>query len=409
MSKKIEELTPEQTERFPEFADKWLKIGLSTTPADRDVAEAALRRCYQIAGLDQPKQIIWTTSPLAGCVLVGILKNEKLMRKILASISTKATVTKVGDSVWDSVRASVGASVWDSVGASVRASVWASVWDSVWDSVRASVGDSVWDSVWDSVRASVGDSVRASVGASVWDSVGASVWDSVGASVRASVVDSVWDSVGDSYKENFNPYYRYLGQFDAGYLGWCDFFREVCNLVEQTEKAVPLSDLTKHSSWVYPYRNIAVLSEKPEIIKVNAAGKIHCDSGPCVRYRDGFSVYGLNGVRVTQEIVETPSDQLSAALILTEKNAEIRREIVRKIGTERLCRDLNAQSIDKEGTYELLLLDLKDGRHRPYLKMKNPSIDTWHVEGVHPDCKTVDQALAWRNGVDVYKSPEILT
>jgi hypothetical protein len=92
---------------------------------------------------------------------------------------------------WDSVGASVGASVWDSVGDSVRASVWASVGasvgdsvgDSVWASVWASVGDSVGDSVWDSV----GASVRASVGASVWDSVRASVWDSVRDSVRASV------------------------------------------------------------------------------------------------------------------------------------------------------------------------------------------------------------------------------
>ncbi len=83
------------------------------------------------------------------------------------------------------------ASVWDSVGASVRASVRASVWDSVGASVRASVRDSVRDSVGDSVRASVGDSVGASVRASVRDSVGDSVWDSVGDSVR----DSVWDSV----------------------------------------------------------------------------------------------------------------------------------------------------------------------------------------------------------------------
>jgi len=64
---------------------------------------------------------------------------------------------------WDSVRASVGASVWASVWDSVRASVGASVWASVWDSVWDSAGDRVWASVWDSVRANVGDSVRAYV------------------------------------------------------------------------------------------------------------------------------------------------------------------------------------------------------------------------------------------------------
>jgi len=100
---------------------------------------------------------------------------------------------------------------WDSVGASVRASVWDSVGASVWDSVGDSVGDSVWDSVWDSVRASVRDSVGgsvwdsvgASVRASVWDSVLASVWDSVLDSVRASVRDSVGDSVRDYVRASF--------------------------------------------------------------------------------------------------------------------------------------------------------------------------------------------------------------
>ncbi len=62
---------------------------------------------------------------------------------------------------WDSVLASVGASVWDSVWASVCDSVWASVWASVWDSVWASVRDLGWDSV----LASVGASVLASASA----------------------------------------------------------------------------------------------------------------------------------------------------------------------------------------------------------------------------------------------------
>ena len=88
---------------------------------------------------------------------------------------------------WDSVGASVGASVWASVWDSVRASVGASVWASVGDSVWDSVGDSVWDSVWDSVRDSVGDSVRGSVWASVGDSVGDSVWASIWASIWAYI------------------------------------------------------------------------------------------------------------------------------------------------------------------------------------------------------------------------------
>jgi hypothetical protein len=118
---------------------------------------------------------------------------------------------------------------WDSVRDSVRASVWASVGDSVWGSVRdsvwGSVGDSVGDSVWDSVRVSVGDSVEDSV----WDSVRTSVWGSVGDSVRASVGGSVgayisslfpgikkWNNMGNT--DGKNPFQPGIDLWLSGYI-----------------------------------------------------------------------------------------------------------------------------------------------------------------------------------------------
>src|SRR3990167_9655693 len=127
----ITELTTEQKSRFPEFVERWTKIGLSTEPADIANAEKGIQLIYQQANLKDPK-IVWRSSPLVSVLTCALIVDTK----------------------------------------SVRTSVWASVW--------ASVGDSVWASV----RASVGDSVRTSVGDSVWDSGGASLW--------ASVIASVW-------------------------------------------------------------------------------------------------------------------------------------------------------------------------------------------------------------------------
>ena len=153
---RIEHLTDEQRACFPEFVDKWTRIGLSTEPADRPRAEAAILAMYKQAGLPKP-EIVWCGSPVGNALARA--------------------------SVWDSVGASVRASVGDSVRASVGDSVGDSVRASVWDSVRGSVWGSVWASVWDSVRGSVWGSVWARVGASVRDSV----WGRVGASVRDSV------------------------------------------------------------------------------------------------------------------------------------------------------------------------------------------------------------------------------
>ena len=85
----------------------------------------------------------------------------------------------------------------------------------------------------------------------------------------------------------------------------------------------------------------------------------------------------------------------------------MRREIIRRIGIERICIDLKAEIIDKRGLtwysddvpegYELLLLNLGDGRRRPFLKMLNPSVpNCWHIEGVHPACRTIQDALNFR-------------
>ena len=119
----------------------------------------------------------------------------------------------------------------------------------------------------------------------------------------------------------------------------------------------------------------------------------------------------LNGVRVTKEIAETPFDKLNANLVLTEKNAEVRREIVRKIGIERVVKDLGAKVIEKsgDGMYELLKLRVENARikDRIYLKMRNPSIGVFHVEGVPATIKTIQEALNWRIGGAEWKPAQL--
>ena len=66
---------------------------------------------------------------------------------------------------------------------------------------------------------------------------------------------------------------------------------------------------------------------------------------------------------------------------------------------------LGAKTIENKYGYELLCIDIGDGRGRPYLKMTNPSVGTVHIEGVHPDCKTVESALNFRNNLESYAAP----
>lgn len=445
MKKIIEKLSPEQEALLTVYRDKWMAIGLSTKPADRPRAEAAIRTLYADIGLTAPKQIIWTTSPLAGAIVASILKDDDLIKKICADtkligqVSPAArTRTSVGDRVRDSVRGSMKYRVWNSVGdsveyivearvlASMRTSVGDRVRDAVWNSVGGSVEDTVearvldgvggiveasvrygvWESVWNSVR----DRLEARALDGTWDRVWSSVECSVESHVRDRVWDRMWERVGQTVIDSVRDRVVTLVgdalymQHDAGYCGFIDYMRNVCGLVEQTQKMVAYMDLAQSANWIYPYRNICIVSDRPDIVALKN-GRIHSDIGPAIRYRDGFSVYGLNGVRVQEWIVETPADAMDPARVLALTNVEERLQAIKKMGAHKIIKELNGRSISRKGDeYELFEITL-EGSKEKLLRMKNPSEDKMHYEFVAPEIKTVDQALAWRIGWDTFKEP----
>ncbi len=166
-----------------------------------------------------------------------------------------------------------------------------------------------------------------------------------------------------------------------------------------------LIELSKCCGWWAPYQNAAILQHRHCELHQNAQGRLHKDGGMAVKYRDGWGVYALNGVRVPQWLAETSAEQLDCKQIVQLQNVEERREGVRKVGVERLVYKLGAKSLDKRGDYELLEMNLGLQRPAHALKMLNASVpELWHVEFVQHHCRTVEQALNFRN----HLKPELI-
>ena len=378
---KIESLTPAQIARFPEFIERWTRIGLDTSPADRPRAERAIAAMYAGANLAVPR-IVWCGSPISQAITRAIVQKiggskDSVGASVGASVLASVWAS-VLDSVWasvlDSVGASVGASVRDSVGASVRSSVWASVLDSVGASVRDSVG------------ASVRDSVGASVGASVRDSVGASVRSSVGASVRDSVGASVRDSVGASG----------FGQHDANWIGFYAFFREVLGLTTQTKALIPLTELTESAGWFLPHKNICWVSERHNDLHKNAEGQLHREDGPAVQYTDGWQLWRIAGIEVDEQIVMRPETQ-NLKQIEDEQNEEVRRIRIERFGWPRYIAESNAECMevrrnDIDATREALIR-MRTGEVRLLCACR--SNGRVYAVGVPREIKTCREAQNW--------------
>jgi len=345
--RKITKLTSEQEAAIPGWVDKWIAEGLRTDEADWEKAEQGIRECYAHAGIPFPTSgITRVQSPLVGAVAASILN----------------TPEAVSETVYGAVDRAFG---------------------------EGGVGERVGRAIYEIVRAEV------------YEAVSETVQEAVYGAVRKTVYETVTEAVGGGGNVNLNWHTWFGGQFWVAWQAYETFFRDICGLKLPTDRQAISYEMVQTSCncW-WPNRHFVFVCNRPKFIGRNTQGRLHATDRMAIEYRDGWGLWVLNGVQVPRGVVITPANELDPTLIMTERNAEVRREIVRKIGIERLLTKLKAKVLDKSGDYELLQLPKIEGMAivPTYLKMRNPSLGVWHVEGVPPTVKTVQQALNARAG-----------
>ena len=214
-------------------------------------------------------------------------------------------------------------------------------------------------------------------------------------------------------------YSQDLGYFPAvaalwgwgSYYGFYDFILHEIFPEKQNEflKYKKFIKLWPELHYFLPFKDIIFISDFPKKINKNADNRLHSHSGPSLEYSDSWALYYSNGISVNKEFIEADPEKYTKDQILNEKNADIRREMARRLTPQQLIEKLEPKVIDSYNNYELLSIDLGDGRSRPFLKMNNPSMNLIHIEGVKPEIKTVKEAICYRNGLKRFIMPKELT
>jgi hypothetical protein len=93
------------------------------------------------------------------------------------------------------------------------------------------------------------------------------------------------------------------------------------------------------------HEKFCIVCERPERLLVNDLNEPHCEDGPFCRWRDGVSLYAINGVYVPRWIVEHP-ERITVANIKRESNSEIRRIMRERYGDTKYFMDTKARIID---------------------------------------------------------------
>lgn len=198
------------------------------------------------------------------------------------------------------------------------------------------------------------------------------------------------------------------GHFFSYYFAWIEAMQSI-GVQNITDDSVNAIMETSKIGLYYPLDEIVIVGSKPSIICRNSTGQLHADEKPAVEWHDGFKLYFLNGISMETHYVMTPAEKINVKDILKESNVDVRRELIRKVGIERVMSELPSKLLNKKDNYELYSIDLSEEvKNAKFLKMTNPSIGVFHVEAVDPSCNTVAQALLWRNN-NFYENAEILT
>jgi hypothetical protein len=195
--------------------------------------------------------------------------------------------------------------------------------------------------------------------------VGGAVDGAVGGAVDGAVRGATFETIRRSWSNYIG------GQFWAGgYYYWggayTSFFREVCKLDLEGDlwnRARAYEKTIDSACWWWPHRKFVMVCDRPrEIHREQIAERgwgshrMHREDGPSIRWADGWALWSIHGVRVTQQIVEAP-ETLTPKQIRSEQNLEIRRIMLERFGYDRYLRESNADKISSDDWGELWRLD----------------------------------------------------
>lgn len=147
---------------------------------------------------------------------------------------------------------------------------------------------------------------------------------------------------------------------DAFWIAFYEFpekFLGVNYTIEQSKKLKLWSDLAKSCSWFWCYENYCFVADRPEAIFFNENTRLHCTTGPAIKWIDGTEIYYWKGVEVKKTWIVSP-ETITREDIVKEGNAEKRRCIMEILGETAYAELLDLVEVerDKYNSQDVILL-----------------------------------------------------
>ncbi|MCD0451859.1 hypothetical protein LO762_22055 [Actinocorallia sp. API 0066] len=351
-------------------------------PADRPRAEAGIAAAYRAAGLTEPAHVLWVPSPLTGALLTALLDPG------LAAEARTALLALLGP----------GTCVLRPTGAPERVLTpqeAAALLPSL--EAGAPVREQVRSAPWERQRQEVAAELGARGYAEAWARTGGPRWDPV-----QGLVQRIRAAIGERAGEEHGPLVRratldaVLGQHDAP---WLSLFAELGRL----GPLAGVAEVAASAGWWWPRARLVIVAERPVELHRDEPGRLHNGEGPALAYPDGFGLHAWRGMAVEPGFVASLAT-LTAARILHEENAELRRVMLEHFGYDRYLAETGAAPVHKDKTGTLWRIDLPFDEPVVMVEVLNstPEPDGTHRTyylRVPPRTRTAREGVAWTFGL----------
>ncbi len=417
-------LTPDERARVADYRKRWMALGFSTEPADRDAARRAIESLYAGAGLNRPR-VVWCDSPMSMVLTASLALSPDAYRAWYGLKPLQDARVVVRRSIRDSVETSLELSI----GEARRAAQWKpfagprvpEVWRAVHEAFRQSARQSLSAALTARVEDWVVESARRSLALGpVFHRTRTWLWRAIGtAFVPYTRHDALVHPGPDHGAAGLQTAVRravtsqvpLCGQHNADWLGLCDYLHDVCGLRQKRALESNYGLLAASAGWLLPHANICWVSERPSAVSRDDAGLLHSASGPAIVYRDGWEGSFWHGVHVERYWL-AEARQYDPRFIATFRDGDQRRALAEIAGgwTALIARGHPViVDSDKDPTIGTLLEWRGPRGVARFLKVECGTGRTF-VLPVPEHCRTARDANAWTYGLTAAEySPEIRT
>ncbi|MCT6779212.1 hypothetical protein LXH09_21475 [Streptomyces sp. CS7] len=261
-----------------------------------------------------------------------------------------------------------------------------------------SVREEVRTRPWADERRRMYDELGPAGWSALWSATGAQLWETTAAlaeRIRTGVVADLAPRPQDEGAVRLVLLDAVLGQHDAAWLAAFD---------GHGDRLAGLAEVARNAGWWWPYENAVVITERPDVLHRDEAGRLDHGEGPALAYGDGFALHAWRGMPVPAAFLDELSS-LTPERIRAEENAELRRVMLEYYGYDRYLTESGAEPVHRDETGILWRIALDGDEDVVMVEVVNstPEPDgtyrTYWLR-VPPTTRTAKGGVAWTFGLE---------